>query len=200
MVQEAAVIVVRPVRVDQAQRESRHGPGAGSSREARRMRLMAVLQAKPPQDRLPFPLGPVDRRRARCRERNGVPRRKRVAHVVLFVVEDAGLDAVRAVVHELAADPGVAVEKFVQQLAVGRHADFPRQRWPAPTAARAERHFWSHRHAATSAEAEHVIDGTRTKGQARSRLRAIAQPSRITFSGRLSVRSVNPGDEAGDRD
>jgi hypothetical protein len=45
-----------------------------------------------------------------------------------------------------------------------------------------------------------VIDGTRTKGQARSRLRAIAQPSRITFSGRLSVRSVNPGDEAGDRD
>jgi hypothetical protein len=51
----------------------------------------------------------VDRRCARCRERDAVPGCKRVAHVVLFVVEDPGLDPVLAMIHEFAADPGLAV-------------------------------------------------------------------------------------------
>lgn len=60
----------------------------------------------------------MDRRGARCDERDAVPRRKRVAHVVLFIVEDARLDAIRAVVDELAADARLAVQELVQQFAV----------------------------------------------------------------------------------
>jgi hypothetical protein len=52
----------------------------------------------------------MNRRRPWCRERDAVPRRKRVAHVVFLVVEDPRVDAVLAVVHELATDPRVAAE------------------------------------------------------------------------------------------
>ena len=69
-------------------------------------------------DRLPLALGPMNRRHPRCRERDAVPRRKRVAGVVLFVVEAPRLDAVLAVVHELATDPCVAVQELVEQFAV----------------------------------------------------------------------------------
>jgi len=47
--------------------------------------------------------------------------RERVRHVELFVVENPSLDAARgAVVDQIAKDPRIAVQEFVQQLAVRR--------------------------------------------------------------------------------
>jgi hypothetical protein len=69
-------------------------------------------------DRLPLALSSMNRRRPRRRERDAMPRRKRVTHVVLLVVEDARLDDVLIVVDELAADACVSVHELVGRLAV----------------------------------------------------------------------------------
>ena len=60
----------------------------------------------------------MNRHRARCGERDAVPRGKRVRHVVLFVVENPRLDAARAVVDGLTADAPVTVHELVGQFAV----------------------------------------------------------------------------------